>query len=266
MLETTLLAVFTTGLLGGVHCAGMCGGIVSALGFRATDNTIRFPLASLSSTAGSTTAAFNTTALKPDLSVQRINILLLYNTGRLGTYTFLGAVAGSIGTIGAWMQVAWPLQQTSFLLTNSMLLLIGLYLSGVKRIGSALESLGLVFWRLVQPHAARQLTAQSNLSALLAGSLWGLVPCGMVYAVLVAALVSGSAANGAALMLAFGLGTLPNLLLLGSAGHWLANASKNNAIRKLVGAIIIGFAVLGLLRLDVAAQIPLIKELCVHLP
>lgn len=267
MLETTFLAVFTTGLLGGVHCAGMCGGIVGVLSLRPPVQPIilapKLMSASVSSTGvithqqGSSSASF---------SSQKLNTMLLYNVGRITTYFLLGALAGGIGSIGSWMQWVWPLQQASFVITNIMLLFIGLYLAGYKQIGLFFESAGQIVWRLVQPQAVRQLNAQSNVSALLAGGLWGLVPCGMVYAVLIAALVSGSAGSGAILMLAFGLGTLPNLLLLGSASQWFVTATKNNVIRKTAGAIIVSFGVLGLLRLDIAAQIPLIKELCVRLP
>lgn len=261
MLETTLHAVFITGLLGGVHCAGMCGGIVNALGFRAHTSSVFFVpfIKDIPVNAGNSVPSVHSA-----LPLTKFYTLLLFNVGRISTYTTLGAVAGSIGSIGWWMQIAWPIQQGSFLLTNVMLIIMGLYLSGVKRIGLAMESLGRKLWSFLRPLAAQKLTQNSALNTVFAGALWGMVPCGMVYAVLITALVSGSSSNGALLMLAFGLGTLPNLLLLGSAGQWLAKASKHSGIRKVVGAIIVSFGVLGLTRLEIAARIPLIEQLCSH--
>ena len=65
----------------------------------------------------------------------------------------------------------------------------------------------------------------------------------MVYAALSAALVSGGWYQGGLLMLAFGLGTLPNLMLLGLSGQWLGRVSRNRWVRLLAGSLII---VLGL--------------------
>jgi hypothetical protein len=76
--------------------------------------------------------------------------------------------------------------------------------------------------------------------------LWGWLPCGLVYTVLFTALLSGNALSGAAVMLAFGLGTLPNLMvaaaLLGGPRAWLASRPA----RTLSGAVVLGFGVYGL--------------------
>jgi sulfite exporter TauE/SafE len=78
--------------------------------------------------------------------------------------------------------------------------------------------------------------------------IWGLVPCGLVYGMLPIALFSGSAAAGAAIMLAFGLGTLPNLVAAGfvasRARPWLAS----RRVRCAAAALLIAFAAAGLLR------------------
>ena len=83
---------------------------------------------------------------------------------------------------------------------------------------------------------------------LAAGLLWGWLPCGMVYSVLVTAMLSGSAASGAAVMLAFGLGTLPAMLALGLAGTGLRGWLQQRAVRMACGALVLGFGVLGLVR------------------
>ncbi len=253
----SLLAVFLTGLLGGLHCAGMCGGIVSALGMLQQRTTKQFanqsvgipvrfksvtqyaaagPARGLHQHNGSTTGV--PTALKT---------VSLYNLGRISTYTLLGALAGGVGSVAWLMQSVLPIQQSAFLLSNVILILMGLYIVGVKRIGAITDSLGLPVWKYIKPIATARLGRTGSFNSLLAGSLWGLVPCGMVYAVLSAALVSGSAKQGGLLMLVFGLGTLPNLMLLGLSGQWLARASRNQYIRLLAGLVIIGFGVMGLM-------------------
>jgi len=209
--ELSLYAVFLTGLLGGVHCAGMCGGIVSALGMmrQRTGGSLRGISVSIEASASTSVARQANAAPSALLSVS------LYNLGRLSTYTALGAMAGAVGSF-AWMM-------------NSML--------------------PALLWTRISPLATRTLTRSGVGNSILAGSLWGLVPCGMVYAVLSASLVSGNATNGALLMLVFGLGTLPNLMLLGMSGQWLAKASRNLVVRRCAGLLIIGFGVAGLVHL-----------------
>ena len=78
------------------------------------------------------------------------------------------------------------------------------------------------------------------------GVLWGFLPCGLVYSVLATALVTGSAERGAALMLAFGLGTLPNLLLAGLLLKRLRDVVKNQLVRTGSGLVVLAFGVYGL--------------------
>ena len=83
---------------------------------------------------------------------------------------------------------------------------------------------------------------------LAAGALWGWLPCGMVYSVLVTAMLSGAATRGALVMLAFGLGTLPMLLGLGLAGARLRGLLRVRGVRLACGALVLGFGLLGLAR------------------
>src|SRR5690606_3175467 len=83
---------------------------------------------------------------------------------------------------------------------------------------------------------------------LVAGALWGWLPCAMVYSVLVTAMLSGSAASGAAVMAAFGLGTLPMMMALGLAGARLRGWIGLRAVRLACGALVLGFGLLGLAR------------------
>ncbi|MCK7498200.1 MAG: sulfite exporter TauE/SafE family protein [Comamonadaceae bacterium] len=110
------------------------------------------------------------------------------------------------------------------------------------------ERVGQELWRRIQPLTRRFLPARSVAQALPLGLLWGLLPCGMVYSVLATALVAGSALRGAALMLAFGLGTLPNLLLAGALLVTTARASsRQRAVRLVSGVLVLAFGVYGLM-------------------
>jgi len=83
------------------------------------------------------------------------------------------------------------------------------------------------------------------------GLLWGWLPCGLVYSVLVAALATGSALEGGALMLAFGLGTLPALLAMGMAAVRLKRFLQHLWVRRGSGLLVLTFGVVGLMRLFV---------------
>ena len=78
------------------------------------------------------------------------------------------------------------------------------------------------------------------------GLLWGWLPCGLVYSALVTALTSGSALHGAGMMLAFGLGTLPNLLLAGLLAVRLKDYATKPAVRITAGLLVLGFGLWGL--------------------
>ena len=246
--DATLAALFLAGLLGGVHCAAMCGGIVGALGMLAEGP--RRPVA--------TPAARVSRRLAP---------LLAYNGGRLASYTLLGAAAGAAGSFGWLLGEALPVQQLAYAASSALLVVMGLHVAGERRSARLVEGIGSGVWRRVRPAATAALgRAGSPGGAVVAGALWGLVPCGMVYTALAGALLAGSAERGAALMLAFGLGTLPNLLLLGSGAGVLARLSRRRSMRLPAGLAIALFGVLGFLRLDVAGDVPLLRELCVRLP
>ena len=205
-----------TGLLGGVHCAGMCGGIVSAL------------------------------AAGPKATARPWLIHLCYNLGRIASYAVAGAIVGTVGSLGLMLDGWLPVQIVLYAVANVLLIGLGLYLAGIRGPVTYLERLGSRFWSLLRPFARRFLPADSPAKALALGMLWGWLPCGLVYTVLFTALLSGNALSGAAVMLAFGLGTLPNLMiaaaLLRRPRAWLSS----RAARTLSGAVVLGFGVYGL--------------------
>ena len=101
-------------------------------------------------------------------------------------------------------------------------------------------------WRRLQPLTRRFLPADTLPRALGLGLLWGWLPCGLVYGILATALLSGDALDGAAIMAAFGLGTIPNLLLAGFAMRRIGARLQARPVRLAAGTLVLGFGVYGL--------------------
>ena len=220
MPDSGFLAVFLIGLLGGVHCAGMCGGIVSAL--------------SLQMRAPSTGSG----APWP--------LHLAYNLGRIGSYAIAGALMGALGSLGLLLNRWLPAQMILYVAANLMMIALGLYLTGLTQALAIVERGGQALWRRVQPATRRFLPVRSVAQAFPLGMLWGWLPCGLVYSVLTMTLLSGSALRGAAIMLAFGLGTLPNLMLAGLLLVRFRSVIQGRALRLGSGLIVFAFGVWGL--------------------
>jgi sulfite exporter TauE/SafE len=251
-----LLPPFVVGLLGSVHCLGMCGGIVAAFSqvpprrFPVPVVTL-VPSASGHSSASATAQAapsFGAGTSAPVLALDLATRTLAYNTGRIASYATAGALAGgTLGRFGAMTNLA-GLQQGAYVLANLMLVLLGLYLAGWFGAAAHVERLGAPIWRRIEP-CARRLGPASSLPRLLAlGALWGWLPCAMVYSMLLTAMLGGSAVGGAATMAAFGLGTLPMLLAAGMMGASLRGLLRRRAVRIAGGLLVLGFGVLGLAR------------------
>lgn len=220
MPDSGFLAVFLIGLLGGVHCAGMCGGIVSAL-------TLQMP--GKSATGG---AAWT--------------IHLAYNLGRISSYALAGALMGALGSLGLLLNNALPVQLTLYVAANLMMVALGLYLTGITGALAFTERAGQWLWRRIQPATKRFLPVRGPTQAFPLGLLWGWLPCGLVYSALASALTAGSANRGALLMLAFGLGTLPNLLLAGIVLARLNEFVRRPPVRVFSGLLVLGFGMYGL--------------------
>jgi sulfite exporter TauE/SafE len=213
--HASLSAAFALALLGGVHCAGMCGGFVGAL------------------------------QLHRPARIGAPAFAAAYHLGRVAAYTAAGSLIGAIG--GALFTAdVLPAQIVLLALASLCLALVGLSLLGSGAALRPLESLGRHAWQLLRPVAGAVIPPRSLPAAALAGFVWGWIPCGMVYAALPLALVTGSAARGALVMLAFGAGTLPNLLAieLGAAAALSRTAWRHARrwLRPVAGCAILLFA------------------------
>lgn len=220
MPDSGFFAVFLIGLLGGVHCVGMCGGIVSALSMQVSEPSSR--------------------------PTRAWSIHLAYNIGRIFSYTVAGVLMGMVGSLSLLLEYGLPMQMALYTLANLMMIALGLYLAGITKTLTWAERSGQWLWRRVQPWTRRFLPVRGVWQALPLGMLWGWLPCGMVYSVLTLALLAGSAWRGGLTMLAFGLGTLPNLLLAGFLLMRFRRLAQDRRLRLASGLLVFGFGAWGL--------------------
>ncbi|MDO5640017.1 MAG: sulfite exporter TauE/SafE family protein [Neisseria sp.] len=210
--DITLLTLFLIGFFGGGHCIGMCGGLSSAF------------------------------ALQLPPHIKRFWLILLLNAGRIGSYVFIGILLGALGQIGISLDQTRWLQNSLFVSANILLLLLGLYLAGLSSTVTKVESIGRPIWRRLNPLLNRLLPIQSLPACFGVGLLWGWLPCGLVYSASLYALGSGSAAKGGLYMLAFALGTLPNLLAMGFFAAQLKNLLQKRSLRLAAGLLVAAWA------------------------
>jgi sulfite exporter TauE/SafE len=129
-----------------------------------------------------------------------------------------------------------------------MLVLLGLYLAGLWGAVRRVERLGGALWQRLQPFTAKLLPVNTLPKALALGALWGWLPCGLVYSVLVSSLASGSATQGALIMAAFGVGTLPNLLLIGLFWERCRTWVQSPKVRLIAGLVVMALGAYGLVK------------------
>ena len=215
-MSTSILTAFVVGLLGGVHCVGMCGGIVATLTMSLAPERRR-------SIAG------------------QVPFQLAYNLGRIAGYTLAGALMGGLGALLLQSLALQWTQRALYALAALFMIALGLYLGGWWRGLTQVERAGALLWRRLEPLGRRLLPIDTWWQALGVGLVWAWLPCGLVYSVLILALSAGSLVEGAALMFAFGLGTLPNLLGIGLLAGAAARYSEQVWLRQAAGLLVIAF-------------------------
>ncbi len=222
-MDTTLsiTQVFLIGFASTLHCLGMCGGISGALSM----------------------------SLPADIRQQRERMLFfvsLLNVGRLLSYALAGAISGAFGI--SLLQAIGLDHAHEILryLGAAFMAAIGLYLAGWLPQLSQLEHLGQPVWKRLQPVIQALMPINSISRAILYGMLWGWLPCGLVYMMLLISVTAGSASHGALMMLAFGLGTLPVMVLAGMLTGWIRRLGSQQRLRQIVGLIIVIMALASL--------------------
>jgi len=194
-----LAGFFIGGVLGSAHCVGMCGGFAAAIG--ATERPFW-----------------------PTLRRQ-----LVYSSGRVFTYAFLGALSGFAGL---WLsQFRTPLvgaQQIFSMFAGVIMLLIGLSVLGVLRFRLGPPP---VLSRIIGPIYSHFFAARTTVGTFGAGVATGFLPCGLVYSFLALAVASGRLESGLAQMAVFGLGTVPAMVLIGCGGKLLTLGVRTRVYR-----------------------------------
>ena len=217
MSDSLIYMAFVTGLLGTGHCIGMCGGLVSALSL---------------SEAGRQGGWF---------------FHLLYNLGRISTYTFIGAVVGWLGSALAYTDRFKMVTRSLLIGSDVFVILVGLGTAGLFTWlnVSKLDFPGPMKAMTIAVAGLRRLPPA--ISALPLGLLFGFIPCGYLYAVAITAAQSASVATGALMLFAFGLGTAPSLLLFGGAAPWLSGRARTGMLR-IAGLVVASMGVINLIK------------------
>ncbi len=217
-MEPVFVTAIMVGFLGGAHCLGMCGGVVGSLTF----------------------------SLTPSLQTHAWRMLpyqLAYNGGRITSYMVVGALFGllgaSLGSIAAFL----PVQQGLQIVAGVFMIALGLYLGGWWFGLVMVEKAGQGLWKKLVPYTQRAQTVTTLPQAWLYGFIWGWLPCGLVYSMLIMAMSSGGALDGALIMLFFGLGTLPGLLLMGGFAFYLTRLARNTWVKRLAGVSVIAMGI-----------------------
>lgn len=209
-------AAFVTGLLGSAHCLGMCGGISGLYAVNAAAASLK----------------------------TQVPKAIAYNLGRVLTYAILGVLVALLGKtmVGSIPKLAAPVRLASGLL----IILIGMQVAFNWRVLAPIENAGAKLWRMIAPSAKGFLPVQSATQALGLGLVWGFLPCGLVYSVLLLAATTADAASGGLVMLAFGLGTMPAMLATGLSASKLGQILNRRRLSAGLLIALIGLATIAM--------------------
>ena len=204
------VTAFLIGLAGAGHCFGMCGGIISALSFN-TDKA------------------------------NQLSTQLIYNLGRISSYTLL-AIAFSF----FFQSFSHLYEGASYFLRSFaaiILFLMGLYLLQKSQMILKVEKLGSFIWRYLAPFAKKTLPIKHKKQALIAGFVWGWLPCGLVYSSLIWVSARATPIEAIILMIGFGLGSLPAMLATGLFSSNLKLHWKKLHLDTISGAFMLLYAI-----------------------
>jgi len=218
-----LSAAFLAGVLGSAHCLGMCAGISGLFAINSDVATIR----------------------------SQVPMACVYNTGRGISYAALGLIVAGFGSV--IVKASPGIASGIRILSGTVIVLVGLKVAFDLRVLNAIERMGATLWSRIAP-AAKSLVPVTNLPrALGLGLVWGWLPCGLVYSVLLIAATSAEPMQGALIMIAFGVGTMPAMMMTGLGAAKLSGVMRLRATRVDLGLLIV---VLGLL----TVAMPLLRQ------
>lgn len=208
-------SAFMIGFLGSTHCLGMCGGISASL-------SMALPVGK-------------------GFRLRQTLMLLAFNGARIGSYVLIATLVALLSTnaTAQWAQLGTVLRSIAGILLILMGLSMAQWWQGIRYV----EKIGAPVWRKLSPLTARLLPVTHPVQALALGSLWGWLPCGLVYSTLGWAALQPSVASAAGTMLFFGLGTLPSMLGTGFATRSITRLRSHSGFRKITGTLLILFGV-----------------------
>jgi hypothetical protein len=210
----SLGAALLAGIAASGHCIGMCGGIAGALAMRGQQSG----------------------------TVARLGTAFAYNLARITSYSVAGGIAGFLGRTLLNAVDVKPLSIAFRVLAGLIMLAAAGRLLFGWRFLDPIESAGSGLWRRIAPWAGRPSRAGGIGGAIGLGLAWGWLPCGMTYSMLLLAATTASATTGAAVMLAFGAGTLPSMVTATVAFDRVARSlSARASLRRIASALLLGF-------------------------
>lgn len=199
---------FMIGLLGSLHCVGMCGPLALAL-----------PLANRS-------------------GFSKITAALLYNLGRAITYAAMGLILGLLG-VGAKI---YGMQQWVSIACG-VIMILSVLLASAFNMKAAFQKISFKNTSFIQKGISKRLRNPKLHTLFVIGLLNGLLPCGLVYIAISGALVSTSLSNSVLFMFLFGIGTLPMMFVIAYFGSLI----KGKILSRIQRLIPIFIVLLGLL-------------------
>ncbi len=254
-LAGTFVAAILTGLLGSLHCLGMCGATAaSIIGLRTNQLAQQKQV-----TKG------RRIILLTEMDTPTVRGSLAFNIGRIGSYMMAGfIVAGVAGTLAGRivMDDVMPLRVSLFVFGQILVIATGLYIAGFTKLLAPFERLGGYFWRFLQRRFAPRLHAHGSGNLLALGALWGWIPCGLVYGTLATAMATGRFDFGALIMLGFGLGTMPMMFAAGASAGRLRQLATMPNVRLVAGAIVVLLGLVGLSRATSMSTLAAFGQFC----
>ena len=216
-----MLVAFIVGLLSTIHCIGMCGGLVGAM----------------------------TMSLTPEIRAKPTSLAIYtfaYNAGRILSYTLAGFLVGLLGQV--FKELLMPENGIGVLrlIASLMIIAMGFYIAGWFPQFSSIEKIGTPVWRYLQPLGHKLLPVKNPWQAFLFGTVWGWLPCGLVYYMLLMSPASDGAMSSALFMLSFGLGTLLPLMATGFLTGKLTQLRNSHKIRHISGLLLIIMGIISL--------------------